>query len=449
MNNLIQKLKDIWSIEELRKKIIYTFLLILVYRIGTFIVLPGIDPNQLSKLASNSNSLFGLFNMFAGGAFSRASIFALGVMPYISASIVMQLLTIAVPSFQKLQKEGESGRKKINQWTRYLTVVVTAFQASAYVQYLRQTLGESVLISSPFLFWLSTTVVLTGGTIFVMWLGEKITDRGLGNGTSLLIMSGIIATLPGSFLAEVQEKFKGMNGGPLMFLVEMVILTAVVFVTIALIQAVRRVPVNYAKRMVVGKQYGGGRQYIPLKVNIAGVMPIIFAQAMLFIPTTIAQVAGGAEISNSIQKLLDYNSLPYNVLMFLMVVLFTFFYTALIVNPTQMADDLKRNNGYIPSVKPGIDTAEYIDAILSKITFPGALVLGLIAIMPSFARMLGVNSQFAVFFGGTSLLIMVSVILDTLQQVESYLLLKHYDGLTQSGTRIRGRTESSPVTIVQ
>jgi len=450
MNSLIQKLKDIWSIDELRKKIIYTFLLILVYRIGTFIVLPGIDPNQLSKLASNSNSLFGLFNMFAGGAFSRASIFALGVMPYISASIVMQLLTIAVPSFQKLQKEGESGRKKINQWTRYLTVVVTAFQASAYVQYLRQTLGESVLVSSPFLFWISTTIILTGGTIFVMWLGEKITDRGLGNGTSLLIMSGIIATLPGSFLAEVQEKFKGINGGPLMFLLEMAVLTAVVFVTIALIQAVRRVPVNYAKRMVVGKQYGGGRQYIPLKVNIAGVMPIIFAQAMLFIPTTIAQVAGGGtELSSTIQKLLDYNSLPYNILMFLMVVLFTFFYTALIVNPTQMADDLKRNNGYIPSVKPGPDTAEYLDAILSKITFPGAIVLGLIAIMPSFARILGVNSQFAVFFGGTSLLIMVSVILDTLQQVESYLLLKHYDGLTQSGTRIKGRVESSPVTIVQ
>jgi preprotein translocase subunit SecY len=447
MNNFIQKLKDIWSIDELRRKIIYTFILILVYRIGTFIVLPGIDPLRLNELSdSGSKGLFGIFNMFAGGAFSRASVFALGVMPYISASIVIQLLTIAVPYFSRLQKDGESGRKKINQLTRYVTVLVTVLQASAYVKYLTATLGDSILIQ-PALFWASTTIVLTAGTIFVMWLGEKITDRGLGNGTSLLIMSGIISTLPGSFYAEFVARLGGQNGGLLVFLIEILLLVAVVFVTIALIQAVRRIPVNYAKRLVTSKELGGERQYIPLKVNIAGVMPIIFAQAILFIPSTIAQVAGGSSASNFINKFLDYNTLPYNIFMFLMVVVFTFFYTALIINPTQMSDDLKRNNGYIPGVKPGPDTAEFIDAVLSKITFPGAIILGLIAIMPSLARILGVNSQFAVFFGGTSLLITISVILDTLQQVESHLLMRHYDGLTQSGTRIRGRNEASPVNI--
>jgi preprotein translocase subunit SecY len=438
MKGFIDTLKNIWSIEELRRKILYTLALLFIYRLGSFVVLPGILPSELSNLdQEGSKGILGIFNMFAGGAFSRASVFALGIMPYISASIVIQLLSIAVPYFQRLQKDGESGRRKVNQITRGLTVLITVFQASAYVQYLNFTLKNAIVIN-PVLFWISTTIILTAGTVFVMWLGEKIQDRGIGNGTSLIIMAGIIATLPGSMYSEIAGKVGGTGGGLLILVIEMVVLAAVIIGTIALVQATRKVPVNYAKRIVGNKQFGGVRQYLPLKVNISGVMPIIFAQAFLFIPATIQQIFPAAQ-GGILSKFSDPVSLPYSVLMFTLVVLFTYFYTAIVVNPVQISDDLKKNNGFIPGVKPGIDTTEYIDNVTSRITLPGAVFLGLIAIMPAFARAIGVNSQFAVFFGGTSLLIMVSVILDTLQQVESHLLMRHYDGLTKTGTRIQGR----------
>lgn len=438
MKGFIDTLKNIWSIEELRRKILYTLALLFIYRLGSFVVLPGILPSELSNLdQEGSKGILGIFNMFAGGAFSRASVFALGIMPYISASIVIQLLSIAVPYFQRLQKDGESGRRKVNQITRGLTVLITVFQASAYVQYLNFTLKNAIVIN-PVLFWISTTIILTAGTVFVMWLGEKIQDRGIGNGTSLIIMAGIIATLPGSMYSEIVGKVGGTGGGLLILVIEMVVLAAVIIGTIALVQATRKVPVNYAKRIVGNKQFGGVRQYLPLKVNISGVMPIIFAQAFLFIPATIQQIFPAAQ-GGILSKFSDPVSLPYSVLMFTLVVLFTYFYTAIVVNPVQISDDLKKNNGFIPGVKPGIDTTEYIDNVTSRITLPGAVFLGLIAIMPAFARAIGVNSQFAVFFGGTSLLIMVSVILDTLQQVESHLLMRHYDGLTKTGTRIQGR----------
>lgn len=444
MKGLIDTLRNIFKIKELRDRILYTIGLVLIYRVGSFVILPGIDPNQIAQLSeTGTGGLFGIFNMFAGGAFSRASVFALGIMPYISASIVMQLLTLAVPYFQKIQREGESGRKKINQITRVATIFITAFQASAYVKFLNFMAGEAITIS-PALFWASTTVVLTGGTMFCMWLGEKITDRGLGNGISLLIMVGIIASLPGALIAEFQAKVSGSSGGLIFFFLEIVVLTLIIIATIALVQATRKVPVQYAKRIVGNKQYGGVRQYIPLKINIAGVMPIIFAQAFLFIPGTLAQLFPESQSGGFIAKFADYTSAPYNILMFLLVVLFTYFYTALIINPTQMADDLKRNNGFIPGVKPGKQTADFIDTIMSRITAPGSVFLGIIAILPAFAGSFGVNSQFAIFFGGTSLLIMVAVVLDTLQQVESHLLSRHYDGLTKSGTRIKGRT---PVNI--
>jgi preprotein translocase subunit SecY len=445
MKGFIETLKNIWTIVELRNKILYTLGLLFIYRVGTFVILPGIDPQQLSALAqSGGEGIFSIFNMFAGGAFSRASVFALGIMPYISASIVMQLLTIALPQLQKMQKEGETGRRKINQITRYGTVAVTLVQASAYVKYLQFLTGDGILIS-PALFWASTTIILTAGTIFVMWLGERIQENGIGNGTSLIIMAGIIATLPGALYAELATKIGGGSGGGLLMLViEMVVLAAVVIGTIALVQATRKVPVNYAKRIVGSKQFGGVRQYLPLKVNIAGVMPIIFAQAFLFIPATVLQFFPESS-GNLLAQFQDYTSIPYNLLMFVLVVLFTYFYTALVVNPQQISDDLKRNNGFIPGVKPGVETTEYIDSITSKITFPGAVFLGIIAIMPAFAGAIGVNTQFAMFYGGTSLLIMVSVVLDTLQQVESHLLMRHYDGLTKTGTRIKGRNYSSAV----
>lgn len=445
MKGFIETIKNIWSIKELKFKILYTLGLLFIYRLGTFVILPGIDPNQLSQLAeSGSGGIFGIFNMFAGGAFSRASVFALGIMPYISASIVMQLMTIAVPYFQKMQKEGESGRKKINQYTRYGTVAVTLLQASAYVKYLQFLTGNSILIS-PTLFWLSTTVILTGGTIFVMWLGERIQESGIGNGTSLIIMAGIIATLPGSLYQEVTMKLGGGSGaGLLLLIIEFLALAVIIISTIALIQAVRKVPVTYAKKIIGDTPVAGDRQFLPLKVNIAGVMPIIFAQAFLFIPATVLQFFPSVD-STLIAKFSDYTSLPYTILMFVLVVLFTYFYTALIVNPTQISDDLKRNNGFIPGVKPGVETTEYIDSITSKITFPGAVFLGIIAILPTFAGLAGVNSQFAVFFGGTSLLIMISVVLDTIQQVESHLLNRHYDGLTKSGVRTRVRASSASV----
>lgn len=444
MKGFIETIKNIWSIKELKNKILYTLGLLLIYRLGTFVILPGIDPNQLSELAQSGDSgIFGIFNMFAGGAFSRASVFALGIMPYISASIVMQLLTIAVPYFQKMQKEGESGRKKINQFTRYGTVFVTLVQSFAYVKYLQFLTSNSILIN-PILFYISTMTILTAGTIFVMWLGERIQESGIGNGTSLIIMSGIIATLPGSLYQEVSLKLGQSGAGLLLLIIEFLALAVIIIATIALIQAVRKVPVTYAKK-IVGDTPIGEKSFLPLKVNIAGVMPIIFAQAFLFIPATMIQLFPNLIDENLGRKLSDFQSLPYTVLMFLLVVLFTYFYTALIVNPTQISDDLKRNNGFIPGVKPGVDTTEYIDSITSKITFPGAVFLGIIAILPTFAGLAGVNSQFAVFFGGTSLLIMVSVVLDTIQQVESHLLNRHYDGLTKTSSRTRIRTNSTSV----
>ncbi|MEZ5006653.1 MAG: preprotein translocase subunit SecY [Chitinophagales bacterium] len=439
MNKLIETLGNIWKIKDLRDRILFTLGLILIYRVGSFVVLPGIDPAVLDNTSGNQGIL-GIINMFAGGAFNRASVFALGIMPYISASIVMQLLGLAVPYFQKMQREGESGRRRMNQITRGLTVVITAVQASAYVKFLSFISGGDILIN-PTLFWASTTIILTAGTVFCMWLGEKITDRGIGNGISLLIMAGIIATLPGALVAEFNSRLAGNAGGMIFFIIEMLLLGLIVMATILLVQGTRKIPVQYAKRIVGNKQYGGVRNYIPLKVNISGVMPIIFAQAFLFIPGTIAQaMPNRLEGGGLLAQFSDFTSWPYNILMFLMVMLFTYFYTALIVNPVQMADDLKRNNGFIPGVKPGKKTAEFIDTIMSRITLPGSIFLAFVAILPAFAIMFGINQQFAHFFGGTSLLIMVAVVLDTLQQIESHLLMRHYDGLTKSGSKIKGRS---------
>ena len=444
MKGFVDTIKSMWTIKELRDRILYTLGLLFIYRLGTFVILPGIDPNQLSELSGSGGGIFEIFDMFAGGAFGRASVFALGIMPYISASIVMQLMTIAVPYFQKMQKEGESGRQKINQITRYGTVAVTLVQASAYVKYLQFLTGNSILIS-PALFWVSTTIILTGGTVFIMWLGEMIQEKGIGNGTSLIIMAGIIATLPGALYQEVTMKLGGGSGaGFLMLIIEFLALAGIIVATVALIEAVRKVPITYAKRVVGSAPMAGSRQFLPLKVNIAGVMPIIFAQAFLFIPATVIQFVPGVEENSAlIQKFSDYTSMPYTILMFVLVVLFTYFYTALIVNPSQISDDLKRSNGFIPGVKPGRETTEYIDSITSKITFPGAVFLGLIAIIPTFANLAGVNQQFAIFYGGTYLLIMVAVVLDTIQQVESHILNKQYDGMTRSGSRSRSRVSSS------
>jgi preprotein translocase subunit SecY len=439
MKRFFDTIKHIFSIEELRNKIFYTLGLLAVYRVGSFILLPGVSPDAVSNVQNGGGGLMGIFDMFAGGAFNRASIFALGIMPYISASIFMQLLAMAVPYFQKLQKEGDSGRRKVTQYTRLLAVGVSILQGSAYVKFLTTTMGAGITMN-PFMFWLSTTIILCAGTIFVMWLGEKITDRGLGNGSSLLIMSGIISRLPASLWAEMQSKMSGSGGGVLIFFLEIIFLIGVVIFTIMLVQGTRKIPVQYAKRIVGNKQYGGVRQYIPLKVNISGVMPIIFAQAFLFIPSTIIQFFPNTVNQNGfISKLADYTSFPHAFFTFLLVMAFTYFYTALIVNPTQMADDLKRNNGFIPGVKPGKSTGDYIDTIMSRITLPGSMLLAIIAIMPAFAGIIGINSQFAYFFGGTSLLILVSVVLDTLQQIETHLLNRHYDGLTTTGTKIKGR----------
>ncbi|MDB5229001.1 MAG: protein translocase subunit secY/sec61 alpha [Bacteroidota bacterium] len=440
MKQFFETLKNIFSIEDLRKRIFLTLGLIFIYRLGCFVVLPGVDPSRISS--GKAGGFAQLFDLFAGGAFTKASVFALGIMPYISTSIVMQLLTLAVPYFQKLQKEGESGRKKITQYTRYGTVLVTALQGFAYVKFLYSQGIVSPSISTA-LFSLSTMIILIAGTVFVMWLGEQIQERGLGNGTSLIIMSNIISRLPGSFWAEAKSR-AGTGSGILMLVLELAILGAVIVSTIMLIQAIRKVPLSYAKQMSGGNSaYSQRRGFLPLKVNIAGVMPIIFAQAFLFIPGTIAQLFPDSAASGFLRQITDFTSLPYNVIMFLMVVLFTYFYTALIMNPVQMADDLKRNNGFVPGVKPGLNTAEYIDTVLSRITLPGSIFLGFIAIMPSFAKMLGVNSQFSYFFGGTSLLILVSVVLDTMQQINSHLLSRHYDGLTKSGAKIRGRNVMS------
>ncbi|MDZ4846824.1 MAG: preprotein translocase subunit SecY [Chitinophagales bacterium] len=440
MKGFISTLKNIWQIEDLRNRILSTIGFIMIYRVGSYIVLPGIDPNSLSALEKQGQEgILGLLNIFTGGAFSSASIFALGIMPYISASIAIQLMTLAIPYFQKLQKEGESGRRQINQITRYLTVAITMAQAFGYIVNLKFIAQDAIVISSA-LFTVSTVVVLTAGTIFVMWLGEKITDKGIGNGISIIIMIGIIAQLPFALVSEFQSRVGEEGGGAIALLIELLVLVFIVVAVIALVQATRRIPVQYAKRIVGNKQYGGVRQYLPLKINAAGVMPIIFAQAIMFIPATVAQFfpAQLSDASGFLGALSDYTSPWYNIIYFTLVIMFTYFYTAIIVNPMQWADDLKKNSGFIPGVNPGKKTAEFIDAVMSRITLPGAIFLGLIAIMPAFARLGGVNSQFAVFFGGTSLLILVSVVLDTLQQVESHLLMRHYDGLMKSG-RIKGR----------
>lgn len=443
MKNFIQTLKNIWGIEELRSKILYTLLMILIYRIGAHIVLPGIDPQAMEAGAQNNTGILGLIDAFSGGAFNQASIFALGIMPYISASIFMQLVTVLVPQFQKMQKEGESGRKKINQYTRYLTVVVTLLQASAYVTYLKGMTQQSGAILPGFApyFWLTTVVLLTAGTLFVMWMGEKITDRGLGNGTSLIIMIGILARLPQSFLQELSAK-SVRNGQILIFIVEIAILIAIILGCILLIQGVRKVPVNYAKQIVGNRQFGGARQFLPLKVNSAGVMPIIFAQAIIFIPTIFANY--NTQSSGFLQAITDHSNGWYMLIYSVVVIGFTYLYTALIFNPKQIADNLKQSNGFIPGVKPGQPTSDYIGSIMDKITLPGALMLAFLGILPGIAQRLGVTQQFSTFFGGTSLLIMVGVILDTLQQIETQLLMRQYDGLMKGG-RIQGRQSASAI----
>ncbi|HMU09042.1 MAG TPA: preprotein translocase subunit SecY [Ferruginibacter sp.] len=437
MKKFIQTLKNIWSIEELRNKITFTLLLIFIYRVGSYIVLPGIDPNKLAALSSNTESgMLGLLDTFVGGAFSKASIFALGIMPYISASIFMQLMTILVPQMAKIQKEGESGRKKINQWTRYLTVIVTAFQAAAYIGYLK-SLGEAVVPSFSAYFWPSTVIILTVGTLFVMWLGEKITDKGLGNGTSIIIMVGILARLPDSFQQEWASRITRGAGGILIMLIEIVLLIAVILGVILLVQGTRKVPVNYAKQIVGNRQFGGARNFLPLKVNASGVMPIIFAQAILFLPTLFSY--GGT--ASWTKYFTDHTHVGYMVVYSVCVIAFTFLYTALIFNPKQMADDLKRNNGFIPGVKPGQPTADYIGTIMDRITLPGAVLLAFVGILPGIIQVLfGMQQGFSTFFGGTSLLINVAVILDTLQQIETQLLMRQYDGLMSSG-RIQGRQQ--------
>jgi len=438
MKGLIDTLKNIYKIEDLRNRIFTTIGFVLIYRLGAHVVLPGVDPMKLENLKSQTaDGILGLLNMFSGGAFANASIFALGIMPYISASIIIQLLGMAIPYFQRLQREGESGRKKINQITRYLTVLITAGQAPGYMANLKAQIPASAFVMDGAFFMISSVVILVAGTMFVMWLGEKITDKGIGNGISLLIMIGIIARLPFSLFAEFVSRLEEQGGGLVAFLIEMVFLFLVFAATILLVQGTRRIPVQYAKRIVGNKQYGGVRQYIPLKVNAAGVMPIIFAQALMFIPLMLTSF--DTEAATGIASAFsDMTGFWYNFTFGLLVILFTYFYTAITINPTQMADDMKKNGGFIPGVKPGPKTVDYLDAVMSRITLPGSIFLALVAIMPAFAMIAGINNQFARFFGGTSLLILVGVVLDTLQQIESHLLMRHYDGLMKSG-RIKGR----------
>ena len=442
---LVDTIKNIWKIEDLRKRLVVTFLLILVYRVGCYVVLPGIDPNQLAAMKSfTSGGLMQLLDMFSGGAFSQASIFALGIMPYITASIVIQLLGMVLPQFQKLQREGESGHMKINQYTRYLTVLILLLQAPAYLFNLEYQVN-SAAHGTMALTWLDKTymtVILAAGSMFIMWLGERITDKGVGNGISFIILIGIIARLPGAFIEEFMGRISSAQGGLVMLVIEIVLLFAVILGAVLLVQGTRKVPVQYAKRIVGNKQYGGARQYIPLKVNAAGVMPIIFAQAIMFIPLTLAGFGSRGEASSIVKALTNMEGFWYNFIYFLMIVAVTYFYTAITVRPTQMSEDMKRNNGFIPGVKPGKKTADYLDSIMSRITLPGSIFLGIVAIMPAFARICGVTHSFAQFFGGTSLLIMVGVVLDTLQQIESHLLMHHYDGLMKSG-KLKGRTTGS------
>ena len=439
----IETIKNIFKIEELRKRLVYTFILILIYRFGCFVVLPGIDASSLANLQSSSQEgLVGLLNMFSGGAFGNASIFALGVMPYISASIVIQLLAVFVPYFRKLQMEGESGRRKMNQMTRWLTIVIIAIQGPAYMATLHSQIPASAFVAvnnlgwSNFMFNLVSTVILMAGSMFVMWLGERITDRGIGNGISLIIMIGIVARLPYAVLAEISEKLSVNNGGIILLLVEFIAWFFVVVIAIALVQAVRRVPVQYAKRVVGNRQYGGVRQDIPMKINAAGVMPIIFAQALMLFPLIFSKFDATRGLAAAFG---DYTGVWYNIVFFILVVVFTFFYTAVTVNPTMMAESMKKDGGFIPGIKPGKKTVEYLDSVMTKVTLPGSLLLGVIAILPAIAMIFGINNAFASFFGGTSLLILVGVVLDTLQQVESYLLMRHYDGLMKTG-RLSGRS---------
>ncbi|MCI6417089.1 MAG: preprotein translocase subunit SecY [Candidatus Onthomorpha sp.] len=446
MKRFINTIKNIWSIKDLRDRILYTLALILIYRIGSYVVIPGINPSDLAGLQEQTrDGVLGLLNMFSGGAFSNASIFALGIMPYITASIVMQLLTMVVPYFTKMQREGESGRRKINQMTRWLTIVVCIFQSFAYLANLRAQINGAHIYSitgsdSPNFFnWvLPISIMLTCGTLFVMWLGERITDKGIGNGISLLIMVGIVARLPFALFAEFASRMEEQGGQLVIFFVELIVLLVVIMLCILLVQGTRRIPVQYAKRIVGNKQYGGARQYVPIKVNAAGVMPIIFAQAIMFIPVTLFGFSSSESMTGIKAALSNFDGFWYNAIFAILIVVFTYFYTAVAINPKQMADDMKKNGGFIPGIKPGKKTEEFFDNVLSKITLPGSIFLAIIAILPAIVRLFGVNQQFAQFYGGTSLLILVGVVLDTLQQIESHLLMRHYDGLTKSG-RIKGR----------
>ena len=441
MKKFIETLKNIWLVEDLRQRILITLLFTAIYRFGSFVVLPGINPAMLKTLQSQTQGgLMALLDMFSGGAFSNASIFALGIMPYISASIVMQLLAVAVPYFQKMQREGESGRKKISMYTRWLTVAILLFQAPSYLLNLKmQAAGALASGISWSVFVVPATIILAAGSMFILWLGERITDKGIGNGVSLIIMIGIIARFPQAFIQEITSRFTAITGGGLvMFIIEIIILYAVVCASIILVQGVRKIPVQYAKRLVGNQQYGGARQYIPLKLFAANVMPIIFAQALMFIPLAIVQYSAPENASWFVRSMLDRNSFTYNIIFAALIIAFTYFYTAITLNPVQMAEDMKRNNGFIPGVRPGKDTAEYIDTVMTRITFPGSLFIAFIAIMPALAGLLNVQDAFSQFFGGTSLLILIGVVLDTLQQIESHLMMRHYDGLLNSG-RIHGR----------
>ena len=441
MKKFFETVKNIWKIEDLRSRLLTTLLFVLIYRFGSFVILPGVNPDALSELhAQTAGGLLALLDMFSGGAFSNASIFALGIMPYISASIIIQLLTMAVPYFQKMSREGESGRMKMNQITRYLTVAILLFQGPSYLVNLSVQMaaaGQPLAIGMNW-FTISSTILLCAGSMFVMWLGERITDKGVGNGISFIILIGIIARFPGALVQEFSSRLGDTGGGLVLFIAEIVLLLVVFMAAIALVQGTRKIPVQYAKRIVGNKQYGGVRQYIPLKVNAANVMPIIFAQAIMFIPISIVGFSASESAGAFVRAFMDNTGFWYNFVFAILIIVFTYFYTAIIINPTQMAEDLKRNNGFIPGVKPGKKTADYIDTIMSRITLPGSIFLALVAILPAFARIAGVSQGFAQFFGGTSLLIMVGVILDTLQQIESHLLMRHYDGLLSSG-RIHGR----------
>ncbi|MGZ4047758.1 MAG: preprotein translocase subunit SecY [Bacteroidia bacterium] len=447
MKNLLNTLRNIWKIEDLRVRILNTLGFILIYRLGSYIILPGVNSDELLKASKTANEgIVGLINIFAGGAFSRASIFGLGIMPYISASIVVQLLGMALPYFRKLQMSGESGRKKINQITRFLTVGITLLQAPGYIA--SQITNKANAVADPSFAWMAQSVlILVTGTMFVMWLGEKITDKGIGNGISIIIMIGIIARLPFAFLTEFANRLGGQGGGGglIMLLIEIVLLLLIIIAAIMLVQGTRKIPVQFAKKIVGSKQYGGVRQYIPLKVNAAGVMPIIFAQAIMFIPITLIQYSKADSLTGILGALSNHRGFWYNFVFALLIIVFTYFYTAITVNPNQMAEDMKRNGGFVPGVVPGKKTAEFIDAVMSRITLPGSIFLAIIAILPAFAMMMNVDQGFSQFFGGTSLLILVGVVLDTLQQIESHLLMRHYDGLMKTG-RIKGRSSMSMTT---